>query len=119
MHIWILLVKTVTAIYHMVGGNWSLKIQPMSRFQGLRYPPTVLRDFSVQKVGTERVPKVQIYLHNKMIASKQLGSCGQFVSHFFTVFNLVKELKKLNFLCAERSPPCPPAIQILLSEVQS
>ena len=34
--------------------------------------PTVLRDFTVQKVGTETVPKVQIYLHKKTIASKQL-----------------------------------------------
>ena len=50
---------------------WSIKIQPMSRFQGLKCP-TILFDFLVQKVGTERVPKVQIYLHNKTIASKQL-----------------------------------------------
>ena len=30
---WIILVKMVTAIYNMVGKYWSLKIQPMSRFQ--------------------------------------------------------------------------------------
>ena len=34
--------------------------------------PTVIRDFPVQKVGTETVPKVQTYLHNKTIAGKQL-----------------------------------------------
>ena len=34
--------------------------------------PIVLPDFPVQKVGTETVPIVQIYLHNKMIAIKQL-----------------------------------------------
>ena len=47
------------------------KIQPMSYFRGLKCP-NVLREFPVQKVGTERVPKVQIYLHNKTIASKYL-----------------------------------------------
>ena len=68
MHKWILLVKTVTAIHNMAGKFWSHKIQPMSCFQGLKYP-TILRNFPVQKVGTERVPKVQIYLHNKNIVS--------------------------------------------------
>ena len=55
----------------MVGKFWSLKIQPMSRIQGLKCL-TVLRDFPVNKVGTERVPKFQIYSHNKTIASKQI-----------------------------------------------
>ena len=50
---------------------WSIKIQPMNRFQEMKCP-TILRDFTVQKVGTERVSKIQIYLHNKMIASKKL-----------------------------------------------
>ena len=33
LNIWFLLVNTVTAIYNMVEKFWSLKIQPMSRFQ--------------------------------------------------------------------------------------
>ena len=33
LHIWILLVKTVTAIYNTAGKFWSLKIQPMRHFQ--------------------------------------------------------------------------------------
>ena len=33
LHIWILLVNTVMAIYIMVGKFLTLKIQPMSRFQ--------------------------------------------------------------------------------------
>ena len=70
-HSWILLVKTVTAIYNMAGKFWILKIQPTSRFQELKCP-TVLRDFPLQEVGTKRVPKVQIYLHNRNISSKRL-----------------------------------------------
>ena len=53
----------------------------MSRFRGLKCP-TVLRDFPVQNVVTERVPKVQIYLHNKTIASEQLYS--QITKNIFT-----------------------------------
>ena len=34
--------------------------------------PTVLHGFPLQKVRTETVLKVQIYLHTKNIASKQL-----------------------------------------------
>ena len=52
----------------------------MSRFQGLKCP-IVLRGFPVQKVGTEWVPRVQIYLHNKTIASKQIGSCRSNAVH--------------------------------------
>ena len=70
--IFILHVKTVTAIYCMAGKFWSLKIQPISHFQGLKCP-TILCDFPIQKLGTGKVPKVQIYLHNKIIASKQRG----------------------------------------------
>ena len=55
----------------MVGKFISLKIQPMSLFQVLKCP-TVPSYFTVQKVGTERVLKFQIYLHNKMIYSKKL-----------------------------------------------
>ena len=63
LHILILLIKTLTAIYNMGGKFWSLKTQPMSHFQLLKCP-TIIRDFPVQKVVTERVPRLQIYLHN-------------------------------------------------------
>ena len=33
MHIWILVIKTVMAIYNMAEELWSHKIQPISRFQ--------------------------------------------------------------------------------------
>ena len=69
----------VTAIYNMVGKFGVLKNnpkQPMSRFQGLKCP-TVLRDFSVQTLGMDRVPKFQIYLHNKTIASRKLWTLSE------------------------------------------
>ena len=52
----------------------------MSRFQGLMCP-TILCGISAQKLGTERVPKVQIYMQKKTIASKQLLKHRKIHSH--------------------------------------
>ena len=59
---------------------WSLKNQPMSQFQGMKFP-TLLNDFQVKKVDTERVSTVQIYLQKIMIASKQLVKQRKIYSH--------------------------------------
>ena len=47
------------------------------------------------------------------------GDLGTVCYLFLTVFNLVKDFKIKIPLQAERSPPFPPDIQILVSEVQS
>ena len=57
--------------YYLVGSSAGLKC------------PTILHDFPVQKVGTERVPKAQIYLHKKTITSKQLVKWRRIYSHIW------------------------------------
>ena len=45
--------------------------------------PTLLNDFQVKKVDTERVSTVQIYLQKIMIASKQLVKQRKIYSHIW------------------------------------
>ena len=56
----------------MAGKFWTLKIQPMNPFKGFMCP-TVIHDFPVPKLGTERMPKFQIYFYNNTIATSLNG----------------------------------------------